>query len=345
MKEAKRISLILSFVITSITILFLWLFELIEQRNLVYVVIINFIVLNIIIYLFLSKFIYNDLKTIEGVIDQSINYRLKQTNSYEKQYRIKLLQKFSKQIVAYLNRNQIKIDELEKLATFRKGFIADVSHELKTPIFAAQGFVHTLLDGAVEDQEVRIRFLEKAAKSLDNLDMLVHDLLTLSNIEIGETKMRFEYFALDILVNDVVGQILNRADKKNISISVINEKKSAIVFADWLRIKQVLNNLISNSINYTSNGGQVLVEIRQDEDNVFVEVKDNGIGIPTKDLSRIFKRFYRVDKSRSREMGGTGLGLAIVKHIMEGHNSTIEVASKQGEGSNFYFALPKSKKG
>ncbi|MEM6362118.1 MAG: ATP-binding protein, partial [Bacteroidota bacterium] len=211
-------------------------------------------------------------------------------------------------------------------------------------IFAAQGFVHTLLDGAVKDKSVRHRFLKKAAKSLDGLDMLVQDLLVLSQIETGEIRMYFEYFDIKQMTADILEQFENKADKKDITISFEeNIPNSVTVYGDWQRLNQVITNLLSNAIKYSNEGGKVTIDFDVDESKVGVTVRDNGEGIPKTDVDRIFERFYRVDKSRSREKGGTGLGLAIVKHILEGHKSTIHVKSEVGQGSVFSFKLPKEK--
>lgn len=257
---------------------------------------------------------------------------------------IKLSGQLTRDLINVLDEKDNTISELKKLAAFRKEFIADVSHELKTPIFAAQGFVHTLLDGAIKDKSVRDKFLKKAARSLDGLDALVQDMVTLSQMEIGELRMHREYFNMVELANEVVEQFENKADKKSVKLKVSSSSdKELLVYADPNRIFQVLSNLISNAINYTDEGGKVRIEILQDEEVVNVRVVDTGVGIPEEDLSKIFTRFYRVDKSRSRKQGGTGLGLAIVKHIVELHKSEIKVESEPGKGSTFSFLLPQEK--
>jgi two-component system phosphate regulon sensor histidine kinase PhoR len=255
------------------------------------------------------------------------------------------LAKINKEIYTYALLKQREIEELKKLEAFRKEFIANVSHELKTPLFAAQGFVHTLLDGAVKDKSVRNKFLKKAAKSLDGLDMLVQDLLTLSQIETGDIKMEKENFDIVRLALEVMEQFENKAEKKKVDLKLAkNVPESIYVYADWQRINQVLINLISNAINYNKEGGSVIVGFQEAGEQVEVFVRDNGEGIPPKDVNRIFERFYRVEKSRSREKGGTGLGLAIVKHILEGHKSVVEVESVLGKGSVFKFKLPRGRK-
>jgi two-component system phosphate regulon sensor histidine kinase PhoR len=251
----------------------------------------------------------------------------------------------SQEITAYATRKQHEIDELRKLETFRREFIADVSHELKTPIFAAQGFVLTLLDGAVEDENVRYKFLKKAAKSLEGLNLLVQDLLVLSQLESGDLTMKLDIFDIQDLVKDIFEQLEEKAQKKNITMSIRNiNSKGIYVNADPIRMMQVMTNLILNGIKYGNDDGFVAVEFKEDEkDNnkVVIIVEDNGIGIPKEHVKRIFDRFYRVEKSRSKKQGGTGLGLAIVKHILEKHNSKAQVNSIVDKGSVFTFKLEK----
>ena len=261
----------------------------------------------------------------------------------EKSGALNPLQKINEEIYSFAALKQKEIDELKKLEAFRKEFIADVSHELKTPLFAAQGFVHTLLDGAVNDKAVRGKFLKKAAKSLDGLDVLVQDLLTLSQIETGDIKMRFEHFDLYKLCHEVMDLSEEKAAKKNIRLKLEGGNHKIFVHADWQRITQVVTNLVSNAINYTPDGGEVVVSFDVSKKNITTLITDTGEGIPAQHIPRIFERFYRVDKSRSREKGGTGLGLAIVKHILEGHNTKPEVESTVGKGSMFSFKLQRAK--
>ncbi|MFN6945263.1 MAG: sensor histidine kinase [Cytophagaceae bacterium] len=245
-----------------------------------------------------------------------------------------------KEIADFAGTKQKEIDELKKLETFRREFLADVSHELKTPIFAAQGFVHTLLDGAVEDVEVRDRFLGKAAKSLDGLNILVEDLLTISQLESGDIKMNFISFDIRKLTEDIYDQLEETVDKKGIKLKFYKfSPKSSYVYADKQRIRQVLTNLIVNAVKYGRDKGNVTVSFAMENNYVFISVKDDGPGIEQYHLNRIFERFYRVEKSRSREKGGTGLGLAIVKHILEAHDSKIYVSSQVGSGTIFSFKL------
>ncbi|AWV98937.1 sensor histidine kinase [Arcticibacterium luteifluviistationis] len=250
--------------------------------------------------------------------------------------------KLNNEISDYVNAKQIEIDELKRMESFRREFLADVSHELKTPIFAAQGFVHTLLDGAKDDPSVAKRFLKKAAKSLDGLDALVRDLVVLTQVETGDIKMNFEIVDIVSITEDIFEQLENKADKRGIHLKIRPKAiKECAVVADAQRIYQVLTNFIDNGIKYGKENGKVSVEFEEFEEHFLITVEDDGPGIPKDHLARIFERFYRVDKSRSRETGGTGLGLAIVKHILNAHKSSINVTSTPETGTRFSFTLSK----
>ena len=246
------------------------------------------------------------------------------------------------EIFVYVSKKQKEIDELKKLELFRREFLADVSHEFKTPIFAAQGFIHTLLDGAMEDENVRERFLIKAAKNLDSLDVLVKDLLVLSQMETGDIKMNFAQMDIRLLTLNIFSRLENIAADRSISLKVKPDDIREIwVKADKDRIEQVMLNLVENAIKYGNEGGKVIVHFNEGKKYIEISVRDNGPGIPQEHLNRIFERFYRVDKSRSKERGGTGLGLAIVKHIINAHDTKIAVMSKPEKGTTFSFKLEK----
>ncbi|MCU0446913.1 MAG: ATP-binding protein [Microscillaceae bacterium] len=253
------------------------------------------------------------------------------------------IKKLNQEIYAYASKKQQEIDYLKQLAAYRREFLADVSHELKTPIFAAQGFIHTLLDGAVDDVDVRDKFLNKAAKSLDGLNVLVQDLFTLSQMEAGMIKMNFRVFDLAQLSREVFEQLEQEAQKKDIQLHFhATSLEKALIEADPAHIKRVMINLIENAIKYGKSGGQVWLALHETEKNIVVKVEDDGIGIPEEHLDRIFERFYRVEKSRTKTKGGSGLGLAIVKHILEAHDSKISVSSEVNTGTTFKFKLRKA---
>lgn len=238
--------------------------------------------------------------------------------------------------------NQQEIQKLKNLETYRREFLGEVSHELKTPIFAVQGFIHTLIDGAINDEKVRIKFLKKAMRNADRLSSLVEDLLIITQAESGEMEIRPTEFSVYDLIYDVVDSIDYKFSKKNRNISCRispNGLEDVLVYADRERIHQVMTNLIDNAIKYGGNDGEVGITIQERDQKVLVSVGDNGPGIEAEHLDKIFRRFYRVDKSRSREKGGTGLGLSICKHLMEVHGEHIWVESKVGQGTTFTFSL------
>jgi len=248
----------------------------------------------------------------------------------------------SKEVINWARDKKMEIDQLKKVADFRKEFLGNVSHELKTPIFSIQGYLHTLLDGAINDEEVNTKFLKKAAKSTDRLSDLVADLLEISSLESGELQMNLDRFDINSLTKDVYEQFEIKAKGKSIEL-IIKEgcNKPFFVLADKFRIRTVLVNLVSNSIKYGKEHGITSASYYVMGDNILIEIADTGDGISQEFIPRIFERFYRVDKSRSRsnEAGGTGLGLAIVKHIIEAHLQTVNVRSTIGKGTTFGFTL------
>ena len=234
------------------------------------------------------------------------------------------------------------IAEVKKLQTVRSEFLGNVSHELRTPIFAIQGFIETLLNGAVDDPKVNRSFLEKTKGNTDRLNALLEDLINISQIESGEMKMSFRYFNAQEFLEAVVKDFQELGHKKKISVSGSFSIASDVeILGDRDRLRQALNNLIDNAIKYSAPGASVVVSAEEESGGVRIGVTDTGVGIAAEHLNRIFERFYRVDKDRSREVGGTGLGLAIVKHIIEAHGSSIEVKSEIGKGSAFTFLLKK----
>lgn len=254
------------------------------------------------------------------------------------------INEMEKEVRAWAEDESKEIEQLRTLERYRKEFLGNVSHELKTPIFNIQGYINTLLDGAIDDPEVTIRFLKKAAKSTDRIASLVDDLESISQIESGFMTMELEEFDINELIHDVFESLSMRAEEKNIRID-FKEGCDVPFFveADKDRIRQVIVNLLVNSIKYGKENGYTLVGLYDMDENLLIEVTDNGIGIEEEHLPRLFERFYRVDKSRSRDAGGTGLGLAIVKHIIEAHNQTINVRSTKGIGTTFGFTLKKAK--
>ena len=234
------------------------------------------------------------------------------------------------------------ISDLKRLEQIRKDFVANVSHELRTPITSIKGFAETLLDGAKNDEQTLEHFLSIILKESDRLQTLIQELLELSKIEKYGFTLQLGEVSINELVKDVVHIVQPRAQQKSISLEISKLNRTYTVIGDRNRLQQVLVNLVSNAITYTSENGSVTVSVEEQEEEVLIYVTDTGMGIPIEQIPRIFERFYRVDRARSRHSGGTGLGLAIVKHIIDAHNGFIDVFSKVDEGSTFVISLKKN---
>jgi two-component system phosphate regulon sensor histidine kinase PhoR len=234
------------------------------------------------------------------------------------------------------------ITDIKKLENMRKDFVANVSHELKTPVTSIKGFSETLLDGAMNDQKALKEFLNIILKESDRLQSLINDLLELSKIEKQDFKLNISQFDILLTLKDVITLLTNKAAEKNITFQLNCTKAEVVLEADMHRIKQVFINLIGNAISYTPKDGHVIINVQEIDNTVRLSIKDTGIGIEKHEIPRIFERFYRIDRARSRESGGTGLGLAIVKHIIEAHRGKIKVTSELGKGSEFIIELNKN---
>ena len=236
-----------------------------------------------------------------------------------------------------------EITVLRNTEKFRREYIGNVSHELKTPLNNIQGYIETLLDGGLKDDEINMVYLERADRNISRLISIVKDLDKISQVESGMLKLNFGNFDLVDLVQEVLDFNDKKATDKSITLKLNNTINAPVmVYADKDKMYDVISNLVINSINYGNEGGTTEVIISDIENKYLLEVKDNGIGIAEKDIGRVFERFYRVDKSRSKQSGGTGLGLAIVKHFMEAHNELVTVKSKIGVGTTFSITLKKA---
>ncbi|MCB0700260.1 MAG: sensor histidine kinase [Chitinophagales bacterium] len=291
----------------------------------------------------LQHFIYRKIKLIYKFI-----YQTKATKKEEFFYNNilphKSIEEVSMDVEKWASQKKDEIEMLRANEQFRKEFLMNLSHELKTPIFAIQGYVDTLAGGAIHDDAVNLKFLNNTSKSIDRLVRLVDDLDEISKLESGRIPIIQESFIVQELIKDVYEEMSLKAKDRNISLLLKKgTAKPLIVRADRPKIRQVLTNLVENAIKYGNEGGEITTGCYEvDDKNVYVEVSDNGPGIAEEHLSRIFERFYRADRSRSRNVGGTGLGLAIVKHIVEAHGHTVTVRSKLGVGSSFGFTLEKA---
>ena len=234
-----------------------------------------------------------------------------------------------------------EIQRLNRIENYRKEFIGDISHELKTPIFAIQGFVETLLNGALEDEKVNRKFLQKAMRNVNRLIYLTKDLMEISKLETGELKSEMEEIYLYDIINEVAESLQYKAQKEQVNLFIEPIDRNLRIRADKNQLRQVLINLIENGIKYNVPQGSVRIELSQTKraDKMILNIEDTGIGIDEADLPRVTERFFRVDKSRSRERGGTGLGLAIVKHIIEAHGETLKIRSEPNKGSKFSISL------
>ncbi|MCC7506130.1 MAG: sensor histidine kinase [Saprospiraceae bacterium] len=292
-------------------------------------------------FYFIRYYIFRKIKLIYKVI-----HRHKMSSDFKAdkiEMDKNILDQVENEVSQWAEENDREIEELEKLATYRRRFIGDVSHELKTPIFNIQGFVHTLLDGALDDPDVNKLYLQRAARNVDRLQAIVEDLETINKLEGGQMVLDLRDFDIHELADEVFADLEMRAQERNIRL-VYKEgaNQHFRVRADKENIRQVLMNLVHNSIKYGREGGATKLSFYDMETYVLVEISDNGIGILPEHLSHVFDRFYRVDKSRSRDAGGTGLGLSIVKHIIEAHKQTVTVRSTVGQGSTFGFTLEKA---
>ena len=247
-----------------------------------------------------------------------------------------------KDVIDWAKDRKQEITHLKQMEKYRKEYLGNVSHELKTPIFNIQGYILTLLDGGIDDSNVNRMYLERAEKSINRMISIVDDLGIISSLESGELKLEPARFNIIKLVEEVFESQEIRAKEYNVTLKHTHSSyKPVFVEADRERIYQALNNLVLNSINYGKKNGVTTISFTDMGKNIMVEIADNGIGIAKQDIPRLFERFYRVDRSRSRNLGGTGLGLAIVKHIIEAHKQTVNLSSEIKKGSTFSFTLKK----
>ncbi len=298
----------------------------------------------IIVYLVVHAILSSRLETLNQIIKNITKKHfqdyeeLKSDGHDELDYLVKQSVRASKTV-------EREIQRLNRIENYRKEFIGDISHELKTPIFAIQGFIETLLNGAIDDKDVNRKFLEKAMRNVNRLTYLTKDLMEISKLETGELKSEIQDVFLGNVISDAVENLQYKAKKENITLKTEEIFPNTLVSADRNQIKQVLINLIENAIKYNRAGGAVTVGAKTystDNNRILVYVEDTGIGINQQYIERITERFFRIDKSRSREKGGTGLGLAIVKHIMEAHDEEFFIESTPDEGSTFSFTLSKT---
>jgi two-component system phosphate regulon sensor histidine kinase PhoR len=246
-------------------------------------------------------------------------------------------------VEAWAMQRSKEVDILKQNEVYRKEFLQNLSHEFKTPVFAIQGYIDTLLNGALENPEVNRRFLEKASKNVERLANLIQDLDAISKLERGEIKLSKQTFVIQDVIREAFEGLSIKAEAASIDFTFKKGcEKPTTVFADKEKIQQVVYNLIDNAIKYGKNGGHIVASVYHTDDNmILVEISDNGIGIPERYLNRIFERFYRTSGGRNKDVKGSGLGLAICKHIIEAHGHSIHVRSKEDVGTTIGFTLAK----
>ncbi|MFC4738704.1 sensor histidine kinase [Flavobacterium ponti] len=286
-----------------------------------------------------EKFIYKRVKKIYDDVS------LLENSSFRNQSITTDMATLTKEVQKFAKDKKLEIETLKIREEYRREFLGNVSHELKTPLFTVQGYLLTLLDGAMDDKNIRKKYLQRAEKGVERLIYIVKDLDMITKLETGDINLELSEFDIVEVVQNVFDLLEMRASKKNITLTFdVKYKQKVLVFADHEKIQQVVTNLVMNSIKYGKENGTTEVSIEDLVNNkVIVRITDNGEGIEKKHISRLFERFYRVDKSGARSEGGSGLGLAIVKHIVEGHDEKIYIESEYGVGSEFSFTLEKIK--
>ena len=327
-----RIAIFLSVVIFAFAIIIFYLID--DRLNVFYGLILFFLFVIALIYYVVKKFFHEKIK----VIYKSI-YKFKGISNI----RDLDIDNVEREAEEWADAKEEELNAYKRDENYRREFIGNVSHELKTPIFNIQGYIQTLLDGGLNDETINMKYLERTNKSVDRMINIVDDLEVISRLETEDSQLEFQPFNIVELAKEVIEAFEMKSSQTNINLELYNEAQTEIVIGDRDKIQQVFMNLISNSIKYGKQGGTTQIKFFDMENSMLIEIADDGIGIEEDSLSRLFERFYRVDKNRSREIGGTGLGLAIVKHILEGHNQQINVRSTVGVGSTFSFILEKGK--
>lgn len=342
----RQISLSIAMLLAFILLLFFLVFRSIQLINipLIPLLIISlacFIIAYFTALYFIRRFVYRRIKVIYKNIHRS--KRGKADKISLDNMNDNAINEVEKEVEEWVNDQDTQIQNLQSLETYRREFLGNISHELKTPIFNIQGYIHTLLDGGLYDENINEDYLRRAASNTERLQVIVEDLDAISKLESGELTLEKRSFDIKNLVSEIFDDLQIMASERGITLGFKDgANNNYIVNADKESIRQVLVNLITNSIKYGTEGGRTKVSFYDMDNNILIEVADNGIGIDKEHLPHLFDRFYRVDKSRSRTQGGSGLGLAIVKHIIEAHKQTINVRSAKELGSTFGFTLAKA---
>lgn len=340
-KNSHKFSMVTALFITGLHTfllsIFLYMFYEIDASFLFYWFICSYIFTFFILHLRLETFIFNSIKNIYK------DLTLLESAPFNQSPITTDMASLSKEIDSYAKNKKLEFEALKIREEYRKEFIGNVSHELKTPLFTVQGYISTLIEGAADDPKIRDKYLKRADKGVDRLIYIVKDLDMITKLEVGDANLTIETFNILETITNVFDLLEIKAEKKNISLILDKDYPAPVmVHADRDRIQQVLSNLVVNSIKYGHQNGTTEISVEDlNTEKMIVRVTDNGEGVEAKHLTRLFERFYRVDKSGSRKEGGSGLGLSIVKHIIEAHDEKIYVESKFGIGSEFSFTLQK----
>ena len=339
-KFAFRTSSYIALIMTLLLGVFLYKFNIEYIWLTVPFLIITFTLSFIIIQYRAEKFIYRRVKKIYDELT------LLESSSFIPKSITTDMNSLTQEIDRFAKNKKLEIETLKVREEYRKEFMGNVSHELKTPLFTVQGYLETLIDGGIDNLEIRDKYLKRATKGLERLIYIVRDLDMITKLEVGDLSLDIETFNLIELINEVFELFEMKASKKAITLTLDRDYETPIwVYADRERIQQVLSNLVVNSIKYGREKGTTELSVESiSDDKVIVRVTDNGEGIEEEHISRLFERFFRVDMSRSRQIGGSGLGLSIVKHIVEAHQEQIYVESEIEVGSEFSFTLKDSNK-
>lgn len=344
MKTARSYALVIALLLVLVQLIVLVVIEVTGISSIFIRILIPAIILALGTFLIVRFFFIRYVTgKITPILNSIQNYTLSQKKIRDRIDKGDVIEDLNQEVKIWADNQSSELKKLKRLEKYRKDFLGNVSHELKTPIFNIQGYILTLLEGGLEDERINKLYLKRAEKSTNRLINIVEDLDSIARLESGEFKLQMESFNLVKVVEEVIEYLEMQARQRSIKIVFDRTyNKSIKVKGDRKRIIEVIDNLLSNSIKYGKEGGKTTIGFIDTGENIMVDITDNGIGIEENNLPRIFERFYRVDKSRSRESGGTGLGLAIVKHTIQAHNQSITVRSKEGQGTTFIFSLDKA---
>lgn len=338
---AKHIALFIALINVAIVITIFSFFYFFNDVNYIiftlFGVLFTFVFTYIPVLFILQYFILNRIDPIYKTIE---SIKIPHQKLFEKIEDKDLIKELNTEVMSWANEKAKEIEQLKFNETLRKEFIGNIAHELKTPIFNIQGYVLTLLDGAMDDKDITKKYLKRSAQNISRMITIIRDIDTITRLESRIQKLNIKKFNLSKLITEVIELLDIKKEQYHIIIDFDEQKYNDIfVLADREKLYELINNLLVNSLKYGKENGHTKIYMRRELRKVFVSIEDNGIGIAQENLPRIFERFYRVDKSRSRERGGSGLGLSIVKHIIEAHHEQIEVESSPGRGTKFTFSL------